>query len=79
MSSSTSEPMPQTIEAYKALAQRDHDLIAEMKAEHQAEVSKLKSKINKLEQKYCPRMVRARSMTLPPFDCSIDADGSPNL
>ena len=54
MASSTVEPMPQTIEAYKALAQSDHDLIVQMKAEHQAEVSKLKAKINKLEQKPNP-------------------------
>lgn len=32
MASSTAQPMPETIEAYKALAQRDHDLIVEMKA-----------------------------------------------
>ena len=52
MASSTAQPMPETIEAYKALAQRDHDLIAEMKAAHQAEVSKLKARINKLEQSW---------------------------
>lgn len=51
MASSTAQPMPDTIEAYKELAQRDHDLIVEMKAAHQAEVSKLKVRINKLEQK----------------------------
>jgi uncharacterized coiled-coil protein SlyX len=51
MASSTIEPMPQTIEAYKALAQRDLELIVEMKAEHQAEVSKLKARLNNLEQK----------------------------
>jgi len=51
MASSTAQPMPGTIEAYKALAQRDHDLIVEMKAAHEAEVSKLKGRINKLEQK----------------------------
>jgi uncharacterized coiled-coil protein SlyX len=51
MASSTIEPMPQTIEAYKALAQRDLELIVEMKVEHQAEVSKLKARLNNLEQK----------------------------
>jgi hypothetical protein len=50
MASSTSEPMPQTVEAYKALAQRDHDLIVEMKLDHLTEVSKLKARVNKLEQ-----------------------------
>ena len=71
MASSTIEPMPQTIEAYKALAQRDLELIEEQ----QREIGQLKAKINKLDQK----RPKARSMTLPPFDCSIDADGSPNL
>jgi hypothetical protein len=51
MASSTIKPMPQTIEAYKALAQRENDLIAEMKAEHQAEVSELKARLNNFEQK----------------------------
>ena len=51
MASSTAQPMPETIDGYKKLAQRDHDLIVEMKAAHQAEVSKLKAKINKLNQK----------------------------
>lgn len=39
--------MPQTIEAYKELAQRDLDLIMEMKEE----ISKLKMENNKLRQK----------------------------
>ena len=47
MASSTSEPMPQTIEAYKALAQRDLELIEEQ----QREIGQLKAKINKLEQR----------------------------
>ena len=63
MASSTVEPMPQTIEAYKALAQRDHDLIVEMKAAHQAEVSKLKARINKLEQSWaCTDVARYNYM-----------------
>lgn len=51
MASSTAQPMPETIDGYKKLAQRDHDLIVEMKAAHQAEVSKLKVDFNKLNQK----------------------------
>ncbi len=46
MASSTAEPMPQTVEAYKALAQRDLDLIMEQKEE----ISKLKAENNKLRQ-----------------------------
>jgi len=46
MASSTAEPMPQTVEAYKKLAQRDLDLIIEMKDE----ISKLKQKANSYEQ-----------------------------
>ena len=47
MASSTVEPMPQTIEAYKALAQRDLELIEEQ----QKEIGQLKVKVNKLEQR----------------------------
>lgn len=47
MASSIAEPMPQTVEAYKALAQRDLELIMEMKAE----ISKLKERNNRLHQK----------------------------
>ena len=39
--------MPQTIEAYKDLAQRDLELIEEQREE----ISKLKQRVNKLEQK----------------------------
>ena len=47
MASSTVEAMPQTVEAYKKLAQRDLEFIEEQ----QREIGKLKAKINKLEQK----------------------------
>ena len=56
MASSTAQAMPKTIEAYKKLAARDLELIEEQ----QKEIGKLKAKVNKLEQKYCPRMVRNR-------------------
>ena len=46
MASSTAQPMPQTIEAYKKLAQRDLELIEEQ----QRKIGQLKAKINKLEQ-----------------------------
>lgn len=51
MASSTAEPMPQTVEAYKALAQRDLELIMEMKAEIdklEYEVSALNKTVAKL-------------------------------
>ncbi len=41
------EPMPQTVEAYKDLAQRDLQLIMEQRSE----ISKLKREINDLRQK----------------------------
>lgn len=47
MASSCSEPMPQTIEAYKKLAQRDLELIEEQRVT----IGKQAAKINKLEQK----------------------------
>ena len=47
MASSTVEPMPQTIEAYKKLAQRDLELIEEQ----QKEIGQLKAEANKLKQK----------------------------
>lgn len=47
MASSSAEPMPQTIEAYKELAQRDLELIMDMKGE----ISLLKSKVNDLKGK----------------------------
>ena len=47
MASSTAQTMPDTIEAYKKLAQRDLELIMEMRTE----IGKLKAKVNKLEQK----------------------------
>ena len=46
MASSTAEPMPQTIEAYKALAQRDLELIEEQ----QKEIGQLKARVNRLRQ-----------------------------
>ena len=46
MASSTAQPMPETIQAYKDLAQRDLELIMEMRTE----IGQLKAKINKLEQ-----------------------------
>jgi len=47
MASSIEKPMPQTIEAYQRLAQRDLDLIMEMRKE----IGQLKARNNKLEQK----------------------------
>lgn len=47
MASSQAQPMPQTIEAYKVLAQRDLELIEAQRRE----IGKLKAKVNKLEQK----------------------------
>lgn len=47
--------MPQTIEAYKALAQRDLELIMEMKDE----ISNLKQKVNKLEQQLKSKKIRS--------------------
>jgi len=41
------QAMPETVEAYKALAARDLELIMEQKEE----ISRLKQKVNKLEQK----------------------------
>ena len=49
MAHSIFAPMPQTVEAYKALAQRDLELIMDQKAY----ISKLKAVINKLDQKNC--------------------------
>ena len=40
-------PMPQTVEAYKELAERDLELFQEMRDE----ISELKVKVNKLQQK----------------------------
>ena len=40
-------PMPKTPEYYRAMAQRDLELIMEQKAE----ISRLKQRINKLEQR----------------------------
>ncbi len=48
------EPMPQTLEYYRAMAQRDLELIMEQKEE----ISRLKQRINKLEQR--------RYLKLPP-------------
>jgi HAMP domain-containing protein len=47
MASSQAKPMPQTIEGYQALADRDLILIESMRDE----IGMLKAKINKLEQK----------------------------
>lgn len=47
MASSTAQPMPQTIEAYKALAQRDLELIEKQ----QLEIGQLKATVNNLRQK----------------------------
>lgn len=41
------EPMPQTIEAYKKLAQRDLELIEDQRDE----INKLKCKVNDLSQR----------------------------
>ena len=41
------EPMPRTVEHYKANAIRDHELILEQRDE----IARLKQKINKLEQR----------------------------
>ena len=46
MASSTLEPMPQTIDGYKKLAQSDLELIEEQ----QKEIGQLKATINKLVQ-----------------------------
>ena len=46
MSSSTIEPIPQTIEAYKTLAQRDLELIEEQ----QREIGRLKGELNERKQ-----------------------------
>ncbi len=46
MASSTVKPMPQTIEAYKTLAQRDLELIMEMKAI----IGKQNKELNTLKQ-----------------------------
>jgi basic membrane lipoprotein Med (substrate-binding protein (PBP1-ABC) superfamily) len=62
MASSTAQPMPETIEAYKALAQRDHDLIVEMKAAHQSELSKLQADNNKLKQQIVSQKIRAQKL-----------------
>ncbi len=58
MASSQSQPMPQTIEAYKRLAQRDLDLIMEMRSE----IGKLKAKVNKLESRLAKKPIN-RSIT----------------
>ncbi len=47
MASSTAEPMPQTIDGYKKLAQRDLELVMEMRTE----IGKLKARLNNLQQK----------------------------
>ena len=47
MAGSLAEPMPQTVEAYQRLAQRDLELIMEQRAE----IGRLNAKINKLNQK----------------------------
>ena len=62
MASSTAQPMPDTIEAYKALSQCDHDLIVEMKAAHEAEVSKLKADNNKLKQQIVSQKIRTQKL-----------------
>ena len=41
------QPIPQTVEAYKNLAQRDLELIEEQREE----INKLKCKVNDLQQK----------------------------
>ena len=41
------EPMPQTVEAYKKLSARDLELIMEQKEE----ISRLKQKVNNLQQR----------------------------
>ena len=58
MASSTEQPMPQTIEAYKALAQRDLELIEEQ----QLEISKLKVANNQLRQKLVKGMKYSKHM-----------------
>ena len=44
-------PMPKTPEYYRAMAQRDHDLIMENKERYEAEIIRLKQRINQLEQR----------------------------
>ena len=47
MASSTSQPMEQTVDAYRKLAQRDLELIEEQ----QQEIGVLRAKVNNLQQK----------------------------
>lgn len=47
MASSINNPMPQTVEGYKELAQRDLVLIEKQRDE----IGRLKAKINQLQQK----------------------------
>ena len=59
MAGSLAEPMPQTVEAYQRLAQRDLELIMEQREE----IGRLKARINKLEQaaiKYKRMLCRGR-------------------
>jgi hypothetical protein len=58
MASSTIKPMPQTIEAYKNLAQRDLELIEEQ----QREIGQLKVKNNQLRQKLTKGMKYSKQM-----------------
>ena len=58
MSSSTIEPMPQTIEAYKALAQRDLELIEEQ----QREIGRLKGELNERKQQLVSAKIRAQKL-----------------
>ena len=58
MASSTAEPMPQTIEAYKALAQRDLELIEEQ----QREIGRLKGELNERKQQLVSAQIRAQKL-----------------
>ena len=58
MASSTIEPMPQTIEAYKTLAQRDLELIEEQ----QREIGRLKGELNERKQQLVSAKIRAQKL-----------------
>lgn len=58
MASSTIKPMPQTIEAYKVLAQRDLELIEEQ----QREIGRLKGELNERKQQLVSAKIRAQKL-----------------
>ena len=53
MAGSLSEPMPQTVEAYKELLQRDLDFWTKEMESKNKEMSALKKKVNDLQQGGC--------------------------